>query len=124
MYYSENVGAKSYSSPAALYEALKCVEAPDGQYGNSFLNFRSLLGVLNWIILFLIATAIVYCDQAPWMSRIAAKPSQDVTGFLTAALLWFAIPTSVSLTSAMTYLSMSYQNGSHLLLSNEIDSSK
>ncbi|KAJ8306848.1 hypothetical protein KUTeg_014932 [Tegillarca granosa] len=86
-----------------MYEAMSCIMAPDGNYEHSMLTYRSR-------------------PATNWQSRIAAKPAQGVLGFLIASCLWFAIPTSLSLASTMTYIVMSYQNGTNLLSPEDIDS--
>ena len=42
-------------------------------------------------------------------------------GFFFAAYMWFVVPTAMSFSAAMTYFSMSFQNGTHLLSAVEID---
>lgn len=110
------------TSKENMYEAMKCIEGPDGNYQNSFLTFRSRGGVIYGIVLFLMATSLSFCDQANWQSRIAAKPAQGVAGFFIAAYLWFAIPLTITMTASTAYMSMSYNNGSHLLSAFDIDS--
>ncbi|XP_071166222.1 uncharacterized protein [Mytilus edulis] len=105
-----------------MYEAMKCIQAPDGNYENSFMTFRSRGGVIYGVVLFLMATSLSFCDQANWQSRIAAKPFQGVAGFFIAAYLWFAIPLTITITSTTVYMSMSFQNGTHLLSTLDIDS--
>lgn len=122
--YSGSLEGYQYVSMENLYNSLDCLQAPDGHFDNSFLTFRSYPGVINGIIIFFLATSIVYCDQANWQSRIAAKPAQGVMGFFVAGLLWFTVPVSMSLTSSMTYMAMSYQNQSNILTAADIDSGK
>ncbi|VDI41963.1 Hypothetical predicted protein [Mytilus galloprovincialis] len=105
-----------------MYEAMKCIQAPDGNYENSFMTFRSRGGVIYGVVLFLMATSLSFCDQAHWQSRIAAKPAQGVAGFFIAAYIWFAIPLTITITSSSVYMSMSYQNGTHLLSAFDVDS--
>ncbi|XP_053398879.1 uncharacterized protein LOC128556922 [Mercenaria mercenaria] len=112
---------KDVSSMEALYNAASCLEAPEGNYGNSFLTFRTSSGVIYGVVLMFMATSISFCDQANWQSRIAAKPTQGVLGFFLAAYMWFVIPTALSFTATMTYFSLSAQNGSHILTGAEID---
>ncbi|KAJ8318387.1 hypothetical protein KUTeg_003478 [Tegillarca granosa] len=120
--YSGTLEEYEYVSLENLYNSVNCLQAPDGHFNNSFLTFRSYPGFLNGVIIFFITTAIVYCDQANWQSRIAAKPAQGVMGFFVAGLLWLTVPVSVSLTSAMTYMTMSYNNHSNILTAADIDS--
>ena len=112
---------EAVSSRKVMYEAMKCVEGPEGNYDNSLLSFRTRSGIIYGVVLLFIATSVSFCDQANWQSRIAAKPAQGVVGFLIAAFLWFSLPTSISFTAAMSYMSMSYQNGTHLLDASDIE---
>ncbi|XP_076100868.1 uncharacterized protein LOC143070478 [Mytilus galloprovincialis] len=105
-----------------MYEAMKCIQAPDGNYENSFMTFRSRGGVIFGILMFLMSMSVSFLDQANWQSRIAAKPFQGVAGFFIAAYLWFAIPLTITITSTTVYMSMSFQNGTHLLSPLDIDS--
>ena len=69
--------------------------------------------------------ALSLCDQAIWQSRIAAKPTQGVIGFIIAAFLYFSIPMANALPAAFGYISLSYRNnGTHLLSSEEIQNGK
>lgn len=114
-------GEFNFTSIDSMYEAMKCVEGPDGNYDNSLLTFRSLSAVMYGLVLLLMAVSLTFCDQANWQSRIAAKPTQGVIGFYIAALLYFCIPASITLPSTLSYLSMSYQNGTHQLSSLDIN---
>ncbi|XP_063435640.1 uncharacterized protein LOC134716559 [Mytilus trossulus] len=105
-----------------MYEAMKCIEGPDGNFENSFMTFRSRGGVIFGILMFLMSMSVSFLDQANWQSRIAAKPFQGVAGFFIAAYLWFAIPLTITITSTTVYMSMSYQNGTHMLSPLDIDS--
>lgn len=109
------------ASVESLYDAMSCIKGPEGNFKNSFLTFRSESGVIYGVVTLFMTMAIVFCDQANWQSRIAAKPREGMLGFLIAAFLWFAIPTSISFVSSMTYKSMSMQNGSNLLTDEQID---
>ena len=71
-----------------------------------------------------IAASVTFCDQAAWQSRIAAKPVQGVLGFLGATMLWFAIPTTIGTTAAITYLSFSAGNASLTLPLGDVDAGK
>ncbi|CAC5371242.1 DUR3 [Mytilus coruscus] len=111
-------------SPASthhMYKALSCLKGPDGNSQNSYLTFRSRPSLLFGVILFFSQTTFNFCDQATWQSRIAAKPEQGAIGFILAAFLWFGISVTITLTSSFTYLSMSYQNGTELLGTNDIE---
>jgi Na+/proline symporter len=107
-----------------LYTRVSCVEGPEGNAGGSLLTFQSESGVIFGIIAIFLASSVTFCDQASWQSRIAAKPTQGVLGFLIAAFLWFAVPSTISLTSALAYLSDSFQNETHLLTPSDIDDGK
>ncbi|KAL4230109.1 hypothetical protein ACF0H5_010494 [Mactra antiquata] len=112
---------KSISTIESIYNSISCLQAPKGNFGDSYLTFRTTSGVIYGVVVLFMATSISFCDQANWQSRIAAKPTQGVLGFFLAAYMWFVIPTALSFTVTMTYLSMSAQNGSHLLTEAEID---
>jgi hypothetical protein len=112
------------TSHKALHTAMSCLKGPDGNYENSFLTFRSESGIIYGIVTLFMTIAIVFCDQANWQSRIAAKPREGMLGFLIAAFLWYAIPTSISFVSSMTYKTMSFKNGTNLLTDEEIDEGK
>lgn len=91
------------TSYSAMHEALSCLKGPDGNKGVSFLTFRSQSGIIFAVVTLFMTIAIMFCDQANWQSRIAAKPREGMFGFLIAAFLWYAIPTSVSFVTSMTY---------------------
>ncbi|KAL4230108.1 hypothetical protein ACF0H5_010493 [Mactra antiquata] len=112
---------KSISTIESMYNSTSCLQAPEGNFGDSYLTFRTTSGVIYGVVLLFMATSLSFCDQATWQSRIAAKPTQGVLGFFLAAYMWFVIPTALPFTVTMTYLSMSAQNGSHLLTEAEID---
>lgn len=109
-------------SSKAMYTAMSCIVGPEGNYGDSLLTFRSRSGVIFGVVLMFMATSIQFCDQANWQSRIAAKPAQGVVGFLIAAILWFSLPTAISMSTAMSYLSLSYQqNETNVLTEDDIN---
>ena len=68
-----------------------------------------------------VSSAVTYCDQASWQSRIAAKPIQGVFGFLLGGLIWFAIPSTMATTTGLAYLALSTENNTHMLTHNQID---
>ena len=115
---------EAVASREAMYKAMECIEGPEGNYENSLLSFRTRSGIIYGVVLLFMATSISFCDQANWQSRIAAKPSQGVWGFLIAAFIWFSLPTSISFTAAMSYMSMSFKNGTHLLDAGDIENGK
>lgn len=112
---------EEFTSYKSLHSAMSCLKGPDGNKDNSFLTFHSKSGIIYGIVTLFMTIAIVFCDQANWQSRIAAKPREGMLGFLIAAFLWYAIPTSVSFVSSMTYKTMSFRNGTNLLTDAEID---
>ncbi|XP_053400495.1 uncharacterized protein LOC123558278 [Mercenaria mercenaria] len=109
------------STIESMYNAVVCLQGPDGNFENSYLTFRTKSGLIYGVVIIFMATSISFCDQANWQSRIAAKPSQGVVGFFFAAYMWFVVPTAMSFTATMTYFTMSYENGTHLLTEAEID---
>jgi len=115
---------KPYTTLEAFYQAATCIKAPDGNYENSFATFRSESGLIYGAVLLVMATSISFIDQANWQSRIAAKPTQGVVGFLIAAYIWFVVPIVLSFTSTMTYFAVSSENGTHLLSQSEIDNGR
>lgn len=112
---------KNVTSTDAMYDAMSCLKGPDGNYGNSFLTFRTESGLIFGVVMLFMTIAILICDQATWQSRIAAKPTEGILGFFIAAFLWFAFPTSISFVMSMTYKTMSFKNGTNLLTDEEID---
>ena len=82
----------------------------------------SIADSLVWMVQgVLIAASVTFCDQAAWQSRIAAKPVQGVLGFFGATFLWFAIPSTLGTTSAISYLSYSAGNSSLMLSEADIN---
>ncbi|XP_060064864.1 uncharacterized protein LOC132545206 [Ylistrum balloti] len=104
-----------------MFNVLSCVKGPEENTGSSFLTFRSGVGILYGVIGFFVASAVTYCDQASWQSRIAAKPMQGVWGFFLAGFMWLAIPSTMATTTGMAYLAISSENNTHLLTSDLID---
>ena len=115
---------EAVASREAMYNAIHCIKGPEGNYENSLLSFRTRSGLIYGVVLLFMAASLSFCDQANWQSRIAAKPAQGVWGFLIAAFVWFSLPTSISFTAAMSYMSMSFQNGTHLLDASDIENGK
>jgi len=107
---------------SSMYEAMSCMKGPEGNAGDSLLTFRSESGIVSGIVVLFMTIAIIFCDQANWQSKIAAKPTEGVVGFLIGGFLWFAIPTSISYMSTLVYKTMSFRAGTNLLTSEEIDS--
>ena len=123
--YFPTAKTESVASFDVMYKTMSCIEGPEGNYENSMLSFRSRSGIIYGLVIMIMVPASSICDQSVWQSRIAAKPSQSVWGFLIAALMFFPIPTTISFTAAMSYLSMSFQNGTtHLLAEGDIDNGK
>ena len=119
--YLAEPNVKEVASPAALHEAMACLRGPEGNYDNSYLTFRTESGIIYAIVMLFMTIAIIFCDQANWQSRIAAKPKEGILGFFAAGFFWFAIPTSMSFVTSMTYKAMSFRNGTNLLTDEEID---
>lgn len=115
---------KKVTSIETLYNTMHCLVGPEGNYQQSFLTFRSTTGIIYGLVTLFMTIGIVFCDQANWQSRIAAKPREGMLGFLIGAFLWFAIPTPISFVSSMTYKAMSFRNGTNLLTEADIDSGK
>ncbi|PVD34810.1 hypothetical protein C0Q70_06088 [Pomacea canaliculata] len=112
---------KHVGDTSRMYQAISCIEGPPDNVDNSFITFRSWGAFLYGIIEIFVSSAVTYCDQASWQSRIAAKPVQGVWGFLLAGFIWFSIPNVMAVTTGMAYLALSSNNGSHLLMPSEID---
>ncbi|XP_062582041.1 uncharacterized protein LOC134243828 [Saccostrea cucullata] len=104
-----------------IYESVRCVKGPSLNAADSLLTFRSVSGFTYGVVAFFMVLALNCCDQAMWQSRIAAKPEQGVTGFLIGCFLYFSIPTSLALPTFLSYVSLSYQNGSYLLSQSDMD---
>lgn len=119
-----HMGDERYSTIGnmdTMYNAIMCVKGPDDNEQNSFLTFRSSVALLYGVIEIFVSSAVTFCDQASWQSRIAAKPTQGVWGFILASLMWFAIPSTMATTTGMAYLALSSQNGTHMLNTGQID---
>ncbi|XP_061178004.1 uncharacterized protein LOC133186736 [Saccostrea echinata] len=112
---NSNANLHNSTDIRTMYEFVKCVKGPSNNAKESLLTFRSFSGAVYGIVVFFMVLALNCCDQAMWQSRIATKPQQGVTGFFIACFLYLGIPTSLSLPSFLSYVSMSYQNGSYLL---------
>ncbi|BFZ24298.1 hypothetical protein BsWGS_27337 [Bradybaena similaris] len=104
-----------------MFTSISCIHGPDDNHGNSYLTFRSWGAFMFGIIEIFVSSAVTYCDQASWQSRIAAKPVQGVWGFILAGFIWFSIPNVMATTTGMAYLAISSDNGSHFLDSGQID---
>lgn len=109
---------------SAIYGVLVCLEGPEGNTERSYLTFQSSLGFLYGTLSVLLGSATTFCDQALWQSRIAAKPLPGVWGFLVGGLIWFTVPMTMASATGISYLALSYENGSHLLKPNEINEGK
>ncbi|XP_060064863.1 uncharacterized protein LOC132545205 [Ylistrum balloti] len=116
--YTNSSGFPNLGDVSKMYSIVSCVE---GSGGNNFMTFQSESGIVYGIVGFFVASSIVYCDQAAWQSRIAAKPMQGVWGFILAGLMWIAIPSTLGNTTGMAYLTFSAENGTHLLTASQID---
>ncbi|XP_071127147.1 uncharacterized protein [Mytilus edulis] len=99
----------------------KIVAGIDGNLENSYFTFVSETGMIYALVGLVLTSSITYCDQASWQSRIAAKPMQGVTGFFLAALMWFAIPSSIAVTTGMTFLSTVDEQGCFPLSEEQVE---
>ncbi|XP_052076798.1 uncharacterized protein LOC127714803 [Mytilus californianus] len=104
-----------------MYKSISCVEGPVENENHSYLTFRSGVAFLYGVIEVFVSSAVTYCDQASWQSRIAAKPVQGVWGFLLAGFIWFSIPSTMATTTGMAYIALSAENGTHYLSAGQID---
>ncbi|XP_059164313.1 uncharacterized protein LOC131947186 [Physella acuta] len=104
-----------------MFQSITCIHGPNDNANNSFLTFRSWGAFMYGIIEIFVSSAVTYCDQASWQSRIAAKPVQGVWGFILAGFIWFSIPNVMATTTGMAYLVLSSDNGSHFLDPGQID---
>ncbi|XP_033744065.1 LOW QUALITY PROTEIN: uncharacterized protein LOC117329942 [Pecten maximus] len=116
--YTNTSGFPNLGDISKMYNIVSCVEGPSG---TNFMTFRSESGIVYGIVGFFVASSVVYCDQAAWQSRIAAKPMQGVWGFILAGLMWIAIPSTLGNTTGMAYLTFSAENKTHLLSPSQID---
>ncbi|CAG5127794.1 unnamed protein product, partial [Candidula unifasciata] len=103
-----------------MFNSISCIHGPDDNFNNSYLTFRSWGAFMFGIIEIFVSSAVTYCDQASWQSRIAAKPVQGVWGFILAGFIWFSIPNVMATTTGMAYLAISSDNGSHFLDNSQI----
>lgn len=118
-YVSDNAD-QGLGSVQKVYDAVSCLEGPEGNVDNSYVTFRSTGALLYGVIEIFVSSAVTFCDQASWQSRIAAKPKQGVLGFILGGFMWFTIPTTMATTTGIGYLTLCYHNGSHLLQDGEI----
>ena len=112
---------KSIGDVTKMYDAISCVKGPKENENYSYLTFRSGVAFLYGVIEVFVSSAVTYCDQASWQSRIAAKPIQGVWGFILAGFMWFSIPSTMATTTGMAYIALSAENGSHFLQPGQID---
>ncbi|GAB1598295.1 urea-proton symporter DUR3-like, partial [Argonauta hians] len=105
----------------SIYDAVVCLKGPETNTQNSYFTFQSYVSLLYGIIEIFVSSAVTFCDQASWQSRIAAKPAQGVVGFILAGLMWFSVPAGMAATTGMAYLALSSKNGTHMLSNSEID---
>ncbi|OWF45140.1 Urea-proton symporter DUR3 [Mizuhopecten yessoensis] len=97
------------------------VSRVEGSNGNNLMSFRSESGLVFGIVGFFLASSMVYCNQASWQNRIAAKPMEGVLGFILAGFMWLSIPSTLGNTTGMAYLTLSAENGTHLLTTDQIN---
>ncbi|KAK3100009.1 hypothetical protein FSP39_013434, partial [Pinctada imbricata] len=119
--HNDDTGFQSIGDVGKMYDAISCVKGPEENEKYSYLTFRSGVAFLYGVIEVFVSSAVTYCDQASWQSRIAAKPIQGVWGFILAGFMWFSIPSTMATTTGMAYLALSAENGSHVLNAGQID---
>lgn len=119
--HNETTEFDSIGHVSKMYEYISCVKGPPENENYSYLTFHSGVAILYGVIEVFVSSAVTYCDQASWQSRIAAKPTQGVWGFILAGFIWFAIPATMATTTGMAYLALSMENGTHLLTPGQID---
>ena len=121
IFHTTDSSYESIGDVGKMYKVISCLEGPKENENNNYLTFRSGVAFLYGVIEVFVSSAVTYCDQASWQSRIAAKPTQGVWGFLLAGFMWFSIPSSMATTTGMAYLALSAQNGTHALTPGQID---
>ncbi|XP_076443027.1 uncharacterized protein LOC143281665 [Babylonia areolata] len=104
-----------------VYRRMTCLQGPQGNLDRSFVTFWSADAMVWMVQGVFVAASVTFCDQAAWQSRIAAKPVQGVLGFYGATLLWFAIPSTLGTTGAITYLSFTAGNATLVLPASDVD---
>jgi Na+/proline symporter len=119
--HNDTIEFDSIGDVSKMYEYISCVKGPPENENYSYLTFRSGVAILYGVIEVFVSSAVTYCDQASWQSRIAAKPTQGVWGFILAGFIWFAIPATMATTTGMAYIALSMENGTHLLTPGQID---
>lgn len=112
---------ESIGNVEKMYHSITCIHGPEENYDYSYLTFRSGVALLYGVLEVFVSSAVTYCDQASWQSRIAAKPIQGVFGFLLGGLIWFAIPSTMATTTGLAYLALSTENNTHMLTHGQID---
>lgn len=114
-------GSEQEYSFSGIYDKLINQSYAEHNYEKSYITFLSSEGLVYALVGLVLTSSITYCDQASWQSRIAAKPMQGVTGFFLAALMWFAIPSSIAVTTGMTFLAERDADGCLPLEDKKID---
>ncbi|KAJ8298157.1 hypothetical protein KUTeg_024688 [Tegillarca granosa] len=120
--HNSNSTFESIGNVGKMYDVISCVRGPEENEQFSYITFRSGGAFLYGVIEVFVSSAVTYCDQASWQSRIAAKPVQGVWGFLLAGLMWFSIPSTMATTTGMAYIVLSAENNvTHFLDPGQID---
>ncbi|KAH9509963.1 hypothetical protein Btru_044732 [Bulinus truncatus] len=119
IFYSDE---KPFGSLEQIYYKVNCSMPVPGNKGGSYFTFLSEGSILFAVQGFMLSTSLIYCDQANWQSRIAAKPLQGAIGFLVAGSIWFTIPASISMVTALTYIAEVAVDSSKSLTAEQIDS--
>lgn len=120
--HNTNSTYESIGNVGKMYDVISCVRGPEENEAFSYITFRSGGAFLYGVIEVFVSSAVTYCDQASWQSRIAAKPVQGVWGFLLAGLMWFSIPSTMATTTGMAYIVLSAENNvTHFLDPGQID---
>lgn len=121
IFHNQNSEFESIGDISTMYQSIICTEGPVENEQHSYLTFRSAGAFLYGVIEVFVSSAVTYCDQASWQSRIAAKPVQGVWGFILAGFIWFSVPSTMATTTGMAYIALSAENGTHYLHSGQID---
>ncbi|CAG5128742.1 unnamed protein product, partial [Candidula unifasciata] len=111
-----------YGTLEEIYEKVNCLPNAQGNRDGSYFTFLSE-GSLLWAIQgVFVVSSFLYCDQASWQSRIAAKPLQGAIGFLLACVIWFAVPATIGTVAGITYLAQTAVDPEVYLSDDQINS--
>ncbi|GFO39860.1 urea-proton symporter dur3-like [Plakobranchus ocellatus] len=90
-----------------IYEKVAGLEGTSTSEQTVSLSFWSPPSVVRAIQGTLLCLPLVFCDQATWQNKIAAKSTQGVVGLLAASFIWFAVPTTIGTSTGLAYLAFS-----------------